>query len=199
MSRRGYWEKEVSSSAEDDGAFHLEPTFPCGSQNRRTPRSRLPVLSAAPSPACCFPPCGRSQTVPFEKGRRRFPVGHGGQRILKLPASVIDYRDRRMGLNALGEWENASGSWGTSAMIGMEMLPSPYGAGNYSESRPCFEDRLYIHGSGLFPIAGMDHSSTDYTSRFQAQGIRPSRAAMIVSGRLSGISSQGPGSWIWWR
>ena len=61
--------KENSRGEETAGAWPLHPTSPCGAHNR-TPRSQLPVLTAAPTPACCFPPCGRSQALPFVKGGR---------------------------------------------------------------------------------------------------------------------------------
>ena len=37
----------------------------CGAQNRRARLLPLPVLTTAPTPARCFPPCGRSQALPF--------------------------------------------------------------------------------------------------------------------------------------
>ena len=37
----------------------------CGAQNRRARLLPLPVLTTAPTPARYFPPCGRSQALPF--------------------------------------------------------------------------------------------------------------------------------------
>ena len=55
-------------------ALPLAASFPCGSQNQPAPRSRLPVLTAVPPTAPCFPPRERSQVLHFEKGERKLTV-----------------------------------------------------------------------------------------------------------------------------
>lgn len=39
------------------------------------PKLPLPVLTETSTPACCFPPCGRSQALPFEKGDQNMEYG----------------------------------------------------------------------------------------------------------------------------
>ncbi len=47
------------------GALPLDPASTCGAQNYPAPLLRRSVLTAAPTPARCFPHCGRSQALPF--------------------------------------------------------------------------------------------------------------------------------------
>ncbi len=89
-------------SRDTSGALPLDPVSSCGAQNRHAPHSRLPVLTAAPAPARCFPHCGRSQALPFVKGGRKLSRGFCGGRLFQY----IEVSGRESSADFFNLWKN---------------------------------------------------------------------------------------------